>query len=118
MPADPLTASIVSTLLGSAVQGLLTPAPPQPPTGLLRQLPMEAKRGLMYPPANGWVRIDDHNLPFSPGAVIRNQFNMVMPPMMMQSPAWVRYQTDAMGAVYRVWMLSSAEAALADPGRP
>jgi hypothetical protein len=118
MPADPLTAAIVSSILSSAVQGLLTSPPPQPPTGMMRTLPMEAKRGLMSPPLNGMVRIDGRYLQLSPGAVMRNEFNMVIPPMMLQAPAWVRYQTDAMGAVYRVWILSTAEAAFADPRHP
>ena len=118
MPADPLTSAIVSTILGSAVQGLLAPPPAPPLTGLMRTLPMEAKRGLMSPPWNGMVRIDGRDFQLSPGAVMRNEFNLVIPPMLLQSQTWVRYQTDAMGAVYRIWILSTAEAALADPGRP
>lgn len=119
MPADPITTAIVSSIVSSVVQGVLAPAPPpQPPAGLLRQLPMESKRGVMSPPAEGRVSIDGKPYLLSPGAIFRNEINLAIPPMMMQAPAWVRFQTDAMGAVYRVWILSAAEVALSDPSRP
>ena len=114
MPMDPITSAIVGSVIGSAVQGLLTPTPPPPVTGIIRSLPTETKRGVMNPPWNGQVQIDGQIYLLSPGVVIRNELNMAIPPMMMQSPAPVRYQTDAMGAVYRVWILSAAELVLPD----
>lgn len=114
MPVDPITSAIVGSLIGSAVQGLLTPTPTVPATGIIRTLPTESKRGVMAPPWNGQVQIDGQTFLLSPGVVIRNELNMAIPPMMMQAPAPVRYQTDAMGAVYRVWILSAAEATLAE----
>ena len=112
MPMDPITSAIVGSVIGSAVQGLLTPTPTQPATGIIRALPTETKRGVMNPPWSGQVQIDGQIYPLSPGVVIRNELNMAIPPMMVQSPAPVRYQTDAFGAVYRVWILSAAEATL------
>lgn len=111
---DPITSAIVGSIIGSAVQGLLTPAPPLPAAGIVRHLPLESKRGVMTPPWSGQVLIDGRAYLLSPGVVIRNELNMAIPPMMVQAPAPVRYQTDAMGAVYRVWILSAAEVALAE----
>lgn len=111
---DPITSAIVSSIIGSTVQGLLAPAPSVPAAGIVRNLPMESKRGVMTPPWNGQVLIDGQTYLLSPGVVIRNELNMAIPPMMVQAPAPVRYQTDAMGAVYRVWILSAAEATLAE----
>lgn len=110
---DPITSAIVGSIIGSAVQGLLTP-PVVPATGIIRALPTESKKGMMNPPWNGQAQIDGQIYLLSPGVVIRNELNMAIPPMMMQAPAPVRYQTDSFGAVYRVWILSTAEATLAE----
>ena len=114
MPLDPISAAIVSSLIGSAVESALTPAAPQPTTGMVRNLPVEAKRGVMSAPVNGQVQIDGQTYLLSPGVVIRNEYNMTILPPLMPARALVRYQTDAMGAVYRVWILSAAEAQLAE----
>jgi hypothetical protein len=114
MPFDPITSAIVGTLIGTAVEGMLTPAPTVPAMGIIRTLPTESKRGVMNPPLNGLVQIDGQIYLLSPGVVIRNELNMAIPPLLMQAPAPVRFQTDAMGAVYRVWILSAAEASLAE----
>lgn len=111
---DPITSAVVGSLIGSAVQGLLTPPPVPPATGIVRQLPLESKRGTMRPPWNGQVSIDGRSYPLSPGVVIRNEFNMAIPPMVLQTAVPVRYQTDPMGAVQRIWILSPAEASLAE----
>jgi hypothetical protein len=111
---DPITSAIVGSLIGSAVQGMLAPAPSVPAAGIIRNLPMESKRGVMTPPWNGQVLIDGKTHLLSPGVVIRNELNMAIPPMLVQATAPVRYQTDAFGAVTRVWILSAAEATLAD----
>jgi hypothetical protein len=55
MPLDPISAAIVGSLIGSAVESALTPAAPQPVTGMVRNLPVEAKRGVMSAPVNGQV---------------------------------------------------------------
>lgn len=114
MPVDPITSAIVSSIIGSAVQGLLAPPPAAPAMGMVRILPMESKRGVMHPPVNGQTQIDGQLYLLSPGVVIRNEYNMAIPPLMLQAPVPVRYQTDALGAVYRVWILSAAEAQLAE----
>jgi hypothetical protein len=113
MPVDPITSAIVGSLIGTAVQGILAPAPSVPASSIMRNLPSESRIGVMYPPGNGQVQIDGQIFLLSPGVVIRNEYNMAIPHTQMRSPAPVRYQTDAFGAVYRVWILSAAEAALA-----
>jgi len=112
---DPLTSAIVGSIIGSAVQGMLAPPPPAVPAmGIVRTLPTESKKGMMNPPWNGQVQIDGQTYLLSPGVVIRNELNMAIPPMMMQAPAPVRFQTDPYGAVYRIWILSAAEVNLAE----
>lgn len=114
MPVDPITSAIVSSIIGSAVQGLLTPEPSGPAMGIIRNLPAESKLGVMNPPWNGQVQIDGQIYLLSPGVVIRNEHNMAIPPPMVRERAPVRFQTDAMGAVNRIWILSPAEAHLAE----
>lgn len=109
MPLDPISSAIVSSIIGSAVQGILAPAPVEPAVGIIRALPIESKPGVMNPPWEGQVQISGLTLPLSSAAVIRNDLNMVVPPMFVQAPVKVRYTTDLAGAVNRVWILSAAE---------
>lgn len=109
---DPITSAIVGSVIGSAVEGLLTPAPPPPAVGIVRVLPIESRVGVMSPPWQNQVQIDGQVLLLSPGVVIRNDMNMIVPPMLVQSPVRVRYLTDPFGAVQRVWILSAAESQL------
>ena len=109
--ADPITTAIVSSVIGAALESALTPPPPEPAFGIVRMLPEEAKRGEMMPPtAFMQVQIDGKTLPMSPGVQIRNDLNMLILPTMVQQPVKVRYLTDYAGAVYKIWILSSAEA--------
>jgi hypothetical protein len=113
MPLDPITSAIISSVISSVVEGALTPAPVEPATGIVRILPEETKVGKMLPPTRwGEVQIDGKTYTLSPGVQIRNELNMFILPTMLQAPAKVRYQTDFTGAVYRVWILSPAEASL------
>lgn len=111
--ADPITTAIVSSIIGSVVEGALAPPPPQGvAAGIVRMLPQEAKSGEMQVPELGarWqVKIDGKTLPLSPGVQIRNELNMFVLPTMVQQPVKVRYLTDPTGMVYRVWILSGAE---------
>lgn len=109
---DPLTAAIVGSVLSSAAEGLLTPAPAEPAFGIVRTLPAESKKGVMQPLQQGQVRIDGKTYLLSPGAQIRNELNMIVFPAMVQAPVRVRYELDYAGAVHRVWILSSAETRL------
>lgn len=109
MPVDPITSAIVGSIIGSAVQGVLAPAPVEPAVGIVRMLPVESRQGVMAPPGQGQVQIDGRNYLLSPAAVFRNDLNMIIPPMLVQSPVRVRYTIDPAGTVDRVWILSAAE---------
>jgi hypothetical protein len=113
MPLDPITSAIVSSIISSVVEGILTPAPVEPAMGIIRNLPSESMIGDMLVPQDGQVRISGKTYPLSPGVVVRNEFNMMIPSMMVQAPAKVRFMTDTMGFVHRIWILSAAEAQLA-----
>ncbi|MEW6165642.1 MAG: hypothetical protein AB1642_11330 [Pseudomonadota bacterium] len=112
MPLDPITSAIVSSVIGSAIESALTPAPQEPAYGIVRMMPEESRRGLMLPPAQWEVRIDGKTYPLSPGAQFRDALNMIVMPSMIQQPVKVRFMTDYSGAVHRVWILSAAEASL------
>jgi hypothetical protein len=112
--ADPITAAIVSSIIGSVVEGVLTPTPPEPVMGIIRMLPEEARYGKMLPPAQWQVQIDGKTYPLSPGVLIRNELNMMILPTMVEQPVKVRYLVDYSGSVYRIWILSSAEARLSE----
>jgi hypothetical protein len=112
MPLDSVSSAIVSSIIASAVQGVLAPPPAPPAVGIVRALPIESKMGVMNPPWDGQVMINSRIFFLSPAAVIRNDLNMVVPPMMVQGPVKVRYTTDTAGTVNRVWILSAAESYL------
>ena len=112
MPLAPL----ISALIGGAVSGAVDAPPPVPvvsAAGMLRAIPAEAKVGEMTPPWQGTVRIGDQTLLLAPGAQIRNEANMIVLPTAIQQSLLVRYQTDMQGAVSRIWILTAAEAAVA-----
>ena len=47
----------------------------------------------------------------APGVQIRDPFNMLVLPGMIQRAVPVRYQMDVSGAIAKVWILSQQEAA-------
>ena len=112
MPVDPITSAIVSSVIGTAIQGALTPEPTAPMSGLVRELPESTLKGLMQPPLRGQVRIDGKTYYLAPAVQVRNDMNMLVFPEMILERVKVRYAIDYMGAVNRIWILSSAEAAL------
>ncbi len=114
MPTDPIVSAIVSSIISSVAESaLLAPSPPEPGLGVIRSLPEETRKGILTSYDFGQAVIDGKSLPLSPGAQIRNELNMiVMPSMMIRGPVKVRYQIDFAGYVYRVWVLSAAEASL------
>lgn len=114
MPADSIVSAIVSTVISSVAEGvLLAPPPPEPGMAVIRSLPEETRKGVLAAYDFGQVVIDGKPLPLSPGAQVRNELNMiVMPSMLVNGPLKVRYQTDFVGHVYRIWILSAAEASL------
>ena len=57
------------------------------------------------------VVISGKTFPRSPGMQIRNQQNLIVMPATVQAKMPVRYQLDASGAVFRVWLLTRTEVA-------
>lgn len=114
MPVGPILSAIVSSVIGSVVEGVLTAAPEEASTGIVRMLPEESRTGSMLPP-DGWeVQINGKIYPISPGLQIRNELNMIILPSMVQDLVKVRFVVDPSGAVHRVWILSAAEAKLSE----
>ena len=109
-----LVASIVSAVIETVVQSATssTVDTAQYQSYLAsRKLPPEAKLGVMQPPQGfGQVSINDKTLQLSPAAQFRNQQNLIIVPMTIQHPSDVVYVNDDKGAVYRIWLISKAEA--------
>jgi hypothetical protein len=81
----------------------------------LREIPPDAIKAKMTPPQDGQVKIGKHVFRLAPGAQIRSTDNRIMLPVMIGSEQVVRYQIDANGDVFRVWILSPDEIDLPAP---
>ena len=88
-------------------------SPPDLPlaAGLQRNIPAEAKRGMMQPPDQGLTRIGGTELRLAPGAQIRDTHNRLVLPASLSQPQLVEYVVDNQGQLFRVWILTAAEAA-------
>ena len=114
MPVPALVSAIISGVIGSVIDAPVQ-APPPVAEAMARSDPAETRRGEMQPPIDGSVLIDGQLLPLAPAAQIRTAENLIVMPAAIQEPAFVRYLTDASGAVFRVWMLTPGEASGPDP---
>ncbi|MGH8677232.1 MAG: hypothetical protein ACREUQ_02625 [Burkholderiales bacterium] len=81
----------------------------------LRTIPAEAKRGELRHLQDMIVELDGKAVRLSPGTQIRNPDNMIMLPTAIPAGVLVKYTLDGQGMVFRVWVLSPAEAARPDP---
>jgi len=112
---DPLTATIISSII-SAIEPMLTESKPEPaPFGIVRPVQPGSAKAVMEPPREGYAKFGGKPLLLSPGLQIRNTQNFIVLSGSIQQPVIVRYQVDPAGSVNRVWMLSAAEASLPDP---
>jgi hypothetical protein len=84
----------------------------------LRTVPPEAKRASMWHLQDRLVRLDGANALLSPGAQIRDAANRLILPAAIPPGSVVKYQTDAMGHVHQVWILTAREAAASAPPKP
>ena len=110
IPAS-LIASIISAIIETASQSAARNPAQYEIYATTRTLPPEAKMGVMLPPlGDGRVVIDGNTMRLSPTAQFRSQKNLIVMTMSIQNPSDVVYLTDASGLVYRVWMISPAEA--------
>ena len=109
---------MINSIVGSAVNTAMenTVYAPPAPTELgvvgARIFPEGTKKGEMSPLSGMQeVVIDDKPLARAPGMQIRNQQNLIIMPTTIQGKVPVRYQLDASGAVFRVWVLTRIELA-------
>jgi len=88
-----------------------------PPTALaqLRSIPTAAQRGEIRHVQGMLVEIDGKRILLAPGAQIRDTSNRIIMPAALPPGAPIRYLLDVQGMPARIWLLSPAEAAQADP---
>lgn len=84
-------------------------------SGQLRTVPAEAKRATIWHLQDRVVQIDKAQTTLSPGAQIRDAHNRLVLPAAIPPGSIVKYQTDALGHVHRVWILTPEEAAQSAP---
>jgi hypothetical protein len=118
MPVPALLASMLNSIVGEAVNTVLENAVYAPPAPMelgvagARAFPEGTRKGKMAPPQGMMeIVIDGKAYSRSPGTQIRNQQNMIIMPATIQAEVPVRYQLDASGAVFRVWVLTRTEVA-------
>jgi len=83
----------------------------------LRTIPQDAARGTMSAASGMSVILDGNTAPLAPGAVIRNQNNLIIVPSALPASSDVRYTRDGSGRISQVWVLTDAEKRSA-PSRP
>lgn len=82
-----------------------------PVLALDRPFPPIAKRGTMTPAPHPSIIINGKVRNLSPGALIRNQDNLIETPMSLRGTGFaVLYTEDTRGDIDRVWMLTGEEA--------
>lgn len=113
MPPLDLIPALVGSIVGAVVDAPAQPPPPPPPivSPLPRAISPLARLGLMQPPVDNTVVINDKLLMLAPAAQIRDTNNLIVLPAYVQRSVQVRFLVDASGAVFRVWMLTPEEAA-------
>jgi hypothetical protein len=78
--------------------------------GVPRTIPEGTVAGSMVVSSPTSASVNGQPMILSPGVQIRDPFNMMVLPGMIQQPVPVRYLTDPSGAIARVWILSAQEA--------
>ncbi len=77
-----------------------------------RPFPPAAKKDMLYPDSEriDALHIGSQLLRVAPGAVIRDRRNLIVLRNALREPVRVRYQLDAAGRVFRIWILTPEEA--------
>ena len=81
----------------------------------LRAIPADAIKAKMKPPRDGMAEVGKYVFKLAPGAQIRSTDNRIVLPVMIGGEQVVRYQLDASGELFRVWVLSPEEVDLPAP---
>ena len=106
--------SVVGSAVNTAMENAADSPPPLPEPASLAARPFSegAAKGRMASPVGMMeVVIDGKPLVRAPGMQIRNEQNMIVMPSAILADVPVRYQLDASGAVFRVWVLTRTEIA-------
>lgn len=111
MPPLDLIPALIGGIVGAVVDAPAQPPPAPIVSPLPRAISPLARLGLMQPPVDNMVVINDKLLTLAPAAQIRDTNNLIVLPAYVQRPVQVRFLVDASGAVFRVWMLTPEEAA-------
>lgn len=114
MPIDPITATIVGTVVGNMMREAATapgPGSPVPIEGVPRTLPENTIKGVLRVVSPTDAVLDGKPVLLAPGVQIRDPFNLVVLPGQIRELVPVRYQMDMSGAISKVWILSQREAA-------
>ncbi len=81
----------------------------------LRTIPAAAKRATMSHVQGMTVEVNGKRTDLAAGAQIRDANNMVILPTALPAGSLVKIQPDMQGQPWRIWILSSQEAAQPDP---
>jgi hypothetical protein len=81
----------------------------------MRTIPANAKRATMTHVAGMTVEMNGNRVLLATGAQIRDAGNMIVVPTALPPGSLVKYQLDAQGQIWRIWILSPQEAAQPDP---
>jgi hypothetical protein len=108
---------LIRVLAGLAAGLVLAGAATAQPT-TLRTLPQDAPRGYLTHVRENLVRLDGRQLKLAPGAQIRGANNLIVQPTTLPKDSLVKYQLNASGELFRVWVLTPEETAMKDPTVP
>jgi predicted YcjX-like family ATPase len=79
-------------------------------------IPDSALRGVMSHVSQNIVSVNGETMPLSPGARIWNRDNLTITPTMLPKESLVDYVVDGNKQIFRVWILTPAEAAVPRKG--
>ena len=80
---------------------------------IVRAFPADNKVGELMAMSYPQVKIGDRIMYLGAGGQIRGRDNLIILPTMLNESGPIRYQTDIMGNVHRIWLLTPVEAAQA-----
>lgn len=77
---------------------------------LVRAFPPDSKLGELMAMRYPEVRISGQTMHLGAGGQIRGKDNLIILPSMLNESGPIRYQTDIMGNLHRIWLLTPIEA--------
>ena len=94
---------------------LLTCLVSQSHAQLVRNFPLDSKFGKLKSYAYPQFKIDKEKevMIMGVGGQIRDTNNLIIMPGALNQTGYIRYQTDSMGLVYRIWFLTPEEVKMA-----